>query len=87
MVDERVWEDVEKYSELVEACRYGGPPSVEMYRETMRCVGEITRVFDTVQLALAKEGQSVASLIAGSDQWTRSRDDSSSSVAASEHTS
>lgn len=44
MVDERVWEDVERYSELVEACRYGGPPSEEMYRETLRCVGEIMRV-------------------------------------------
>lgn len=44
MVDEQVWEDVEKYSELVEGCRYGGPPSEEAYRETMRCVGEIMRV-------------------------------------------
>ncbi|KAG8717548.1 hypothetical protein FRC09_014099 [Ceratobasidium sp. 395] len=44
MVDERVWEDIEKYSELVEACRYGGPPSEEMYKETLKCVAEITRV-------------------------------------------
>ena len=44
MVDERVWEDVERYSELVEACRYDGPPSEEMYRETVRCVEEIMRV-------------------------------------------
>ncbi|KAG9096461.1 hypothetical protein FS749_008423 [Ceratobasidium sp. UAMH 11750] len=73
MVDERVWEDVERYSELVEACRYGGPPSEEMYKETLRCVGEITRVFDTIQLVLTKEGQSAISILTGSE-WTRSED-------------
>ncbi|KAF8593981.1 hypothetical protein BDV93DRAFT_529576 [Ceratobasidium sp. AG-I] len=84
MVDERVWEDVERYSELIEACRYGGPPSEAMYRETVRCVEEIMRVFKTVQQVLSKGGQSVASLISSSDQWTQSRS-SSSSVTVSEH--
>ncbi|KAF8606342.1 hypothetical protein BDV93DRAFT_505918, partial [Ceratobasidium sp. AG-I] len=73
MVDERVWEDVERYSELIEACRYGGPPSEDMYRETVRCVEEIMRVFKTVQQVLSKGGQSVASLISSSGQWTQSR--------------
>ncbi|KAG8795679.1 hypothetical protein FRC12_011288 [Ceratobasidium sp. 428] len=87
MVDERVWEDVEKYSELVEACRYGGPPSEEMYKETLKCVGEITRVFDTIQLVLTKEGQSAISVLTSTD-WTRSEDQgerSSSSITVSEH--
>ncbi|KAF8594105.1 hypothetical protein BDV93DRAFT_529517 [Ceratobasidium sp. AG-I] len=84
MVDERVWEDVERYSELIEACRYGGPPSEDMYRETVRCVEEIMRVFKTVQQVLSKGGQSVASLISSSGQWTQSRS-SSSSVTVSEH--
>jgi hypothetical protein len=44
MVDESVWNDVERYSELVELCRYGGPPSVEMYREAKVCVGRIEGV-------------------------------------------
>ncbi|KAG9080174.1 hypothetical protein FRC06_006986 [Ceratobasidium sp. 370] len=86
MVDERVWEGVERYSELVEACRYGGPPSEEMYRETLRCVGEITRVFDTIQLVLTKEGQSAISVLTGSE-WSRSEDledGSSSSITVSE---
>ncbi|KAF8593989.1 hypothetical protein BDV93DRAFT_189455 [Ceratobasidium sp. AG-I] len=84
MVDERVWEDVERYSELIEACRYGGPPSEEMYRETVRCVEEIMGVFKTVQQVLNKGGQSVASLISSSDQWTQSRS-SSSRITVSEH--
>jgi hypothetical protein len=44
MVNVAAWDDVEKYSELVERCRYGGPPSVEMYREAKACVERIDGV-------------------------------------------
>lgn len=44
MVNESAWDDVERYSELVELCRYGGPPSAEMYREARDCVTRIESV-------------------------------------------
>ncbi|QRV90539.1 hypothetical protein RhiJN_18557 [Ceratobasidium sp. AG-Ba] len=89
MVDQRVWQDVERYSELVENCRYAGPPSEETYKECMRCVGEITRVFDTIQLVLTKEGQSAVSILTGSEWTSRSQsqdldEDSGSTATASE---
>ncbi|CAE6467847.1 unnamed protein product [Rhizoctonia solani] len=86
MVNEAAWEDVERYSELVERCRYGGPPSVEMYREARACVQRIEGAFNTIMLALNKEGQSVMSLLTSSE-WTTSQgqeDDGCSSITVSE---
>ncbi|KAB5588611.1 hypothetical protein CTheo_7951 [Ceratobasidium theobromae] len=78
MVNESAWDDVERYSELVELCRYGGPPSAEMYREARDCVTRIESVFDTIQLALNKGGQSAMSLLTSSEHWTQDAPDDES---------
>ncbi|CUA70518.1 hypothetical protein RSOLAG22IIIB_08933 [Rhizoctonia solani] len=84
MVRESAWDDVERYSELVERCRYGGPPSAEMYREARECVQRIEEVFDTILLALNKEGQSAMSLLTSSEWTTSQTQDDESSITVSE---
>ncbi|KAG8690151.1 hypothetical protein FRC11_013514 [Ceratobasidium sp. 423] len=87
MVNEAAWEDVERYSELVERCRYGGPPSVEMYREARACVERIEGVFNTIMMALNKEGGQSALSLLTSSEWTTSQgqeDDGCSSITISE---
>ncbi|CAE6467086.1 unnamed protein product [Rhizoctonia solani] len=85
MVRETAWDDVERYSELVEQCRYGGPPTAEMYREATACVKSIEDVFNNIMLTLSKQGQSSVSLLTGSE-WTTSQgqEDDGSSITVSE---
>ncbi|KAH7345421.1 hypothetical protein B0J17DRAFT_639841 [Rhizoctonia solani] len=83
MVDDAAWDKVERYSELVEQCRYGGPPTAEMYREASVCVKDIEEVFNSIMLTLTKEGQSVVSFLTSSE-WTTSQGDDGSSITVSE---
>lgn len=84
MVRETAWDDVERYSELVERCRYGGPPTAEMYHEAVECVRSIEDVFNNIMLTLSKEGPSMVSLMTSSEWTTSQGQDDGSSITVSE---